>query len=97
MMGNSFRIAGGFGCIARIHFMAVGNDVIVAPEVVRSIWGIVLAIILLPAFIIPGVIVWLIGRRNIQRTMARIMYGIESSIAAYQAQFPEEKEVKEKK
>jgi len=65
--GNSFRVTGGFGCKAKIYFNSVGNDVIVAPEVVRSIPGIVLAVILLPLLILPGVIVWLIGRRNVQK------------------------------
>ena len=65
--GNSFRVTGGFGCKAKIYFNSnsVGNDVIVAP--VRSIPGIVLAVILLPLLILPGVIVWLIGRRNVQK------------------------------
>jgi hypothetical protein len=85
--GNYFKIKGGFGCTARVYYKSIGNDVIVTPEVTRSTIGTILPVFLLCLLLIPGIVMWIWTSRNIRKTAGKVLNALESSIAAYKAQF----------
>ncbi len=87
-VGPCFKLRGGFGCRAVVYFKRAGNDVIVTPEVRRSAVGIVIPVLLLCLLILPGVILLLWVRRNVRKTLAKVLHAIESSVSEYEARYP---------
>jgi len=83
--GNFFKLKAGFGVSAKVYYRAVGDDVILTPEVKGgSSWVWLLCCV----FLIPGLVGLIIRERNVKKTMTRLPTVLETTNSSYKARFP---------
>jgi hypothetical protein len=85
--GNCFRLKAGFGAYAKVHYRAVGSDVILTPEA-RAHSGWVIFLLCCICGCIPGIIGIVIRDRNVKKVIRRLPTILESTHSQYKSQFP---------
>ena len=83
--GNFFKLKAGFGVSAKVYVRAVGDDVILTPEVKGGsswVW------LLCCAFGIPGLVGLMIRGRNVNKAIKRLPTVLEATNSSYKARFP---------